>query len=676
MAFVAPIVSAVAGAASAVGGAAAGIGGIAKLAIGAAVIGSGLAKKAAAKDAAAEAQRNAGAAAEAAAKAAAEQADAAKAAAQKAAAARKAANLRLAETHSQEFAPLDFTTANLQTGIAVNFRSPVAFHRTIYGRTRVGGPIVYINGTGEKNEYLHLVIILAAHECAGVDTLFFNHDEVPFDQSSGSVSGKYAGHARVKVHLGADDQPVDAQLLAENSNIRESDTFSGRCYLYVRLLYDEPEFDEQGNLTDEGLFPAIPQISAIVRGRKVYDPREEKTEWSDNPALCVADYLEQGPLAVDRSFILQDDLIAAAEICDETVPLRDGGETKRYTANGQFLSSETPEANLNDLAQSMAGSIIYVGGRFSIQAGKWKTPTLRLCPDHLLDGFAISFRDGLNSTANTMKGLYTDPENFYQQSDYPFQVNEVARLNDGFELIQEIDLPFTNHHAMAQRIASIELASLDFQESFSLVVDVRQGLQVHPDDTILLDVPDLDFSDSEFRVISWKLKFRGVAIVVELDLRRTSPEVFEWNPDTDEKPIDANVVTNLPNDAVGAAVSAADLTLVRDVANNEVTIGFLVPDGGVMTFEIRWRYRVQRVDGEAQFVAWQHHYIPDFTELQAGHNAPPGFGQVTIPNAFDLFLELAESDSAWQLLAENEVQARTINHAGATSAWAGNTIST
>ena len=42
---------------------------------------------------------------------------------------------------------------------------------------------------------------------------------------------------------------------------------------------------------DKAYASVTPNISAIVKGRKVYDPRTTSTVWSDNAALCVLDYL-------------------------------------------------------------------------------------------------------------------------------------------------------------------------------------------------------------------------------------------------------------------------------------------------------------------------------------------------------------------------------------------------
>ena len=62
----------------------------------------------------------------------------------------------------------------LQGGISVASRNPVAPHLVVYGRTVVGGTIVYINEFGDDNKFLDMVLVLACHPCQSVDSLLFD----------------------------------------------------------------------------------------------------------------------------------------------------------------------------------------------------------------------------------------------------------------------------------------------------------------------------------------------------------------------------------------------------------------------------------------------------------------------------------------------------------------------
>jgi hypothetical protein len=52
------------------------------------------------------------------------------------------------------------------------------------------------------------------------------------------------------------------------------------AYLYIRMKYDQSAYPN-----------GIPLFTAVVRGKRVFDPRSSTTAWSDNAALCIRDYL-------------------------------------------------------------------------------------------------------------------------------------------------------------------------------------------------------------------------------------------------------------------------------------------------------------------------------------------------------------------------------------------------
>lgn len=131
--------------------------------------------------------------------------------------------------------------------------------------------------------------------------------------------------ARIKLVNGAADQAAQPDLVAECGEIGWDDThrLRGIAYAYARLKYD-PEAWPYG----------IPNISAVVRGKLVYDPRTATTAWSDNPALCIRDYLlAQDGLRCAPEEIDETSFMAAANVCDELVPIP-GKTVFAYTLDG------------------------------------------------------------------------------------------------------------------------------------------------------------------------------------------------------------------------------------------------------------------------------------------------------------------------------------------------------
>ena len=72
---------------------------------------------------------------------------------------------------SQALMPKPKTTLQART---VTVREPVVPRDMVYGRTRKGGVIVFLHASGAKDQYLHLVIVLAAHRVKSIGAVWFD----------------------------------------------------------------------------------------------------------------------------------------------------------------------------------------------------------------------------------------------------------------------------------------------------------------------------------------------------------------------------------------------------------------------------------------------------------------------------------------------------------------------
>jgi len=189
-------------------------------------------------------------------------------------------------------------------------RQAITHRRVIYGEMRVSGPLVFYEST-DDNQYHHLVIALADHEVDAIETVFLGEDAIfdaDLDGSGNVTAGKYNGKVRIKKHLGAAGQTADADLIAEVDGLDSNFKGVGQAYLYVRTE------------TDRDIFPSvIPQnISARVRGKKFYDPRDAGTRWSPNAALALRDFIVTARYGYGGTTDSTYDT-AAANTCDEIV---------------------------------------------------------------------------------------------------------------------------------------------------------------------------------------------------------------------------------------------------------------------------------------------------------------------------------------------------------------------
>lgn len=183
-------------------------------------------------------------------------------------------------------------------GILINSQSNVDPIPVIYGRRRVGGTRVFIEVSGSSNEYLHLVLVLSEGPVTAIDNVYL--DDVL------STDAKFTGLLTVTKHLGTPGEAADAALTADVPKWTSACKLSNCAYLYVKLKYDR------------NAFSGLPTITADVRGRTLYDPRDGQTRYSNNPALVLRDYLSNTIYGrgIASSAIDDTSIAAAANACD------------------------------------------------------------------------------------------------------------------------------------------------------------------------------------------------------------------------------------------------------------------------------------------------------------------------------------------------------------------------
>ena len=214
--------------------------------------------------------------------------------------------------------PKSFDLSAQIRGQLITSRSPNEATRVVYGRTRLGGPILFIETSGDKNETLHMAVGIAGHQCWRTDeeltTIFV--DDQPYKITWGGGSGfiNYKGSAIGIAFIG-----ISAPFRALKDTEGSSYQFNGLQVVAFEMTYDQD------------LFPnGIPNVTFEVFGKSLYDPRITATEYSNNAALVIRDYLTN----TDYGLGVTDDEIddasfeAAADVCDEVVnvksyPIRD-----------------------------------------------------------------------------------------------------------------------------------------------------------------------------------------------------------------------------------------------------------------------------------------------------------------------------------------------------------------
>lgn len=416
----------------------------------------------------------------------------------------------------------------------VTVREPVMPRQMVYGRTRKGGVITFLHSTGEKDKDLHLVVVLAAHRVKSIGAIYFEGEMAI--NASGTPLGRWGGKLAVEKRLGGADQPAFAGLIAAAPHLwTPAHRLAGCAAIYLRLSYDPDAFPG-----------GIPNITVDLEGKDdILDPRTGARGYSENAALCVADYMAHTIYGIGAGIGAADgiesgSLIEAANICDEQISLSGGGSEPRYSCNGVVSLSETPKTIIEAMLTAMAGRCIWQAGQWHMRAGAYRIPTEILTSDDVREGgIALTTRQSRSANFNAVRGQFVSPENDWQPDDFPAYASETYRLEDGGEQVwRDIALPFTISASAAQRLAKIELERNRRQQMLKISGKLK-AWRVGAGETAFFKYDRWGFGGvampdgKPFEVQSVRLDLtqigNGTRIAPELVLRETSPLVYDWD---------------------------------------------------------------------------------------------------------------------------------------------------
>ena len=511
--------------------------------------------------------------------------------------------------------------AAAQRGYDTNVLGPALDHTIIYGKTKVGGVVVYNESTGTNNKFLHRIIAVAGHEVESFERIYIDDAYIDFSNlgtsgnvasvvdPDGTTSDRYNNKLRIQVAYGTPTQAANADLVtastASDGKWTTSHKLSGIAYIYVRLAFDADVYPN-----------GIPTFTAEIKGKKVFDPRTNTTGWSDNPALCVRDYLTSTGYGLGEiAGNIDDSLVkAAADVCDQTV-----FSATRYTTNGSFTTGATPYDLISSILPSMGGSLWYAQGKWRMKPAYWTTPVMFLDEDDLRSSISVSTRHSRRDNFNVIKGKFTGPDTNWQSVDYkevrnesnagtfvtglPYSISKVgttdfttigatsntvgevftatgagtgtgvADLNlgvdNGLTSVADVDLLFTDTMKEARRLGRITLErnrqQLTIGASFGLKT---LGLQVG--DNVYITNTRFGWTNKAFEVLSWNFGLTdGLDLQTEMTFRETAESVFDE--------VDDGVVYERDNTTllspfevppVGITLQAVTQSFVEKVSNN------------------------------------------------------------------------------------------------------------
>ena len=303
--------------------------------------------------------------------------------------------------------------------------------------------------------------------------------------------------------------------------------FRGDDLAWVHMQYRLIDGFMQGKSEvggSERLFANLPREKFRWRLAKVYDPRNNAHdfadpttwEWSDNPAICYADYLTQhfGAAFEDINW---PSIIAAANACDMMVPINEDGDLeKRFRLDVALSGQDSHEDNIALILNSFGGTPTYSEGRFGLAPITWSEPVTTITRRDLLAPLRFSSNEDLQSRVNSVDAVYTSRDHAFSDVTVLPQKSLSLINRDGQELKNTLALPSVSRGTQAQRICH-RLVQLQFAQERIVISTKFSAAKLNVGDRFTMQDELLFPSGKVFRVeqISVGGKFPATIEAVE-----------------------------------------------------------------------------------------------------------------------------------------------------------------
>lgn len=251
----------------------------------------------------------------------------------------------------------------------------------------------------------------------------------------------------------------------------------------------------------------------------------------------------------------------------------------RYSVNGLISLDSSPEEIMNLFKEAFAGDVCYIGGKWSMYAGAYQTPTFTVDEDVLAGPIVFKPRRSKRDRYNTVKGFFMNHQNRWNPADYPPVFNQTYVDADGEELIQGLDLPMTATPTMANRIAKILLERGRMERSMKLKCNLK-ALRAQAGRTVFVDLPRYSINDQAFKVDGWSLEPNNGNLEITLQLTQESSSNYSWTSGSDEQsfviPVDpvlsdgrASTPTGFQANATSGGRELVEVMLTWDATTDE-----------------------------------------------------------------------------------------------------------
>ena len=308
----------------------------------------------------------------------------------------------------------------------------------VYGTRKVGGNVVFLETSGTDNQYLYMAVVLSEGEINGVTSLFVNDNQVTLsgtltDGTQRTVASSDVNFfdesslITVEAHFGTDSQTAST-LLSTLTSWTSNHRLRGLAYLAIRFEWNADKFG------------SLPQVQAIVQGRKVYNPNLDGTltggsgshradtsttwEYSDNPILQLLDYLrnERFGMGIPNSYFDSNfaDWQTATDVCDTNItPFSGASQIDLMDSHTVVDTSVKAIDNVKNFVRGSRSYLNFSGGKYNILVESTGSASITLTEDNIIGGISIQSKNK-NSRYNRVIVNFINPDKNFQSDTAQF----------------------------------------------------------------------------------------------------------------------------------------------------------------------------------------------------------------------------------------------------------------
>jgi len=467
--------------------------------------------------------------------------------------------------------------ADAMAGVLLNKESNIEPIPVIYGTRRVGGTRVFVHTEGgEKNKFLYIALVLSegsVEDIYDIEIDDYKLNEGRFgaiqtiesadpnrviyrtQQQSGKPDWVY-----IEAFKGDDDQPASDILSDAYSKWNFNHKLSGIAYLAIRLEWDQD------------VFSGMPEITAVVKGKKVYDPRSPSAPaaWSNNPALCIRDYLTNTRYGkgLPSAAINDTKFIKAANDCESFSVSPYSGATEDidiFECNAVIDTGEELFANVERMLICCRAFLPYSNGQYGLVIDQAESAVMTLDSSNIIGGIAINGeekKDKFNRVVVKFPNPLTDwqPDQAIWPESGSTEETTFLDEDGGTLLIEEADLEFITNYYAARDFARIfclrsrnglRCALKSTSEALDLVVG----------DVVNVTHPTPGWTGKPFQVDEMTLNYDGT---VDINLIEYDSTLYPYDPASEETTYED---TDLPDPGTVAPpteLNVVETTTIQD----------------------------------------------------------------------------------------------------------------